>query len=186
MTKRTHHRRRHPDRLRPRPAGEHRQDGSLRARGGEARRAGRAAVGAVPGHLLLHAAGPEVVRDRLSRAPSTRACSRCRSSPRSWASSSRSRSSRRTARATTTASRSPTPTAKSSASIARATSPTAPAIRRSTTSAPATRASRLEDASRHHRRRHLLGPVVPGVRARHGARRRRGAVLSDRHRLGAL
>ena len=36
-----------------------------------------------------------------------------------------------------------------------------------------------------HRRRHLLGPVVPRVRARHGADGRRGAVLSDRHRLGA-
>ena len=35
------------------------------------------------------------------------------------------------------------------------------------------------------RRRHLLGPVVPGGRARHGADGRRGAALSDRHRLGA-
>ena len=31
------------------------------------RRASRAAVGAVPGHLFPHAAGPEMVRDRLSR-----------------------------------------------------------------------------------------------------------------------
>ena len=43
----------------------------------------------------------------------------------------------------------------------------------------------VDDASRHARRRHLLGPVVPGGRARHGADGRRGAALSDRHRLGA-
>ena len=35
------------------------------------------------------------------------------------------------------------------------------------------------------RRRHLLGPVVPRGRPRHGADGRRGAVLSHRHRLGA-
>ena len=40
--------------------------------------------------------------------------------------------------------------------------------------------------ARHHRRRHLLGPVVSGSGARHGADRRRGAVLPDRHRLRAL
>ncbi len=40
--------------------------------------------------------------------------------------------------------------------------------------------------ARDDRRRHLLGPVVSGSRPRHGARRRRGAVLPDRHRLGAL
>ena len=36
-----------------------------------------------------------------------------------------------------------------------------------------------------HRRRHLLGPVVPGGRARHGADGRGGPALSHRHRLGA-
>ena len=39
--------------------------------------------------------------------------------------------------------------------------------------------------ARHDRRRHLLGPMVPGSRARHGARRRRDPVLPDRHRLRA-
>ena len=39
---------------------------------------------------------------------------------------------------------------------------------------------------RRDRRRHLLGPVVPRMRARHGPDGRRGAVLSDRHRLRAL
>ena len=34
-----------------------------------------------------------------------------------------------------------------------------------------------------HRRRHLLGPMVPGVRARHGAAGRRDPALPDRHRL---
>ena len=41
------------------------------------------------------------------------------------------------------------------------------------------------DQARHHRRWHLLGPVVSGSRARHDAGRRRGAVLSHRHRLRA-
>ena len=58
------------------------------------------------------------------------------------ASSFPSPSSRRTARAITTAWRSPMPTARSSGSIARATSPTAQAIRRNIISAPATPASR--------------------------------------------
>ena len=44
----------------------------------------------------------------------------------------------------------------------------------------------LEDAGRHDRRRHLLGPMVPGSRARHAARRRRDPALSHGHRLGAL
>ena len=47
------------------------------------------------------------------------------------------------------------------------------------------RLSRLADAARHARRRHLLGPVVPRVGARDDAPRRRGAPLSDRHRQRA-
>ncbi len=39
---------------------------------------------------------------------------------------------------------------------------------------------------RHHRRRHLLGPVVPGVRPRNDAKGCGGAVLSDGDRIGAL
>ena len=38
---------------------------------------------------------------------------------------------------------------------------------------------------RHRRRRHLLGPVVPGVGPLHGPARRRRAVLPDRHRQRA-
>ena len=44
----------------------------------------------------------------------------------------------------------------------------------------------LEDESRPHRRRHLLGPMVPRVCARHGAAGRRGLVLPDRYRFRAL
>ena len=40
--------------------------------------------------------------------------------------------------------------------------------------------------ARHDRRRHLLGPVVSGGRARHGARRRRDPALPFRHRVRAL
>ena len=44
----------------------------------------------------------------------------------------------------------------------------------------------LEHEGRPDRRRHLLGPMVSRKRARHGSPRRRGPVLSDRHRIGAL
>ena len=43
----------------------------------------------------------------------------------------------------------------------------------------------LADAARRRRRRHLLGPVVPGVGAVHGAARRRRAVLPDGDRLAS-
>ena len=152
------------------------------------RRASRAAVGAVPGHLLSARARTRNGSRRpipWREHPCVIALEEARAA--NSASSSRSRSSRRMGRAITTASRSPTRTAKSSASIARATFPTGPAIRRSTTSARATPASRPGRRKLgQHRRRHLLGPVVPGVCARHGAAGRRGAVLSDRYRLGAL
>ena len=42
-----------------------------------------------------------------------------------------------------------------------------------------------ETATRPARRRHLLGPVVPRGRARHGPDGRRGAALSDGDRLRA-
>ena len=45
--------------------------------------------------------------------------------------------------------------------------------------------SRVADAVRRHRGRHLLGPVVPRVGARDDAARRRGALLSHRHRQRA-
>ena len=44
----------------------------------------------------------------------------------------------------------------------------------------------VEDEGRHHRRRHLLGSMVPGGGARHGAEGRRDSALSDGHRLRAL
>ena len=44
----------------------------------------------------------------------------------------------------------------------------------------------MEDEARHDRRRHLLGPVVPGSGPRHGAGGRRNSVLPHGHRLGAL
>ena len=71
-------------------------------------------------------------------------------------------------------------------STARATSPTAPATRRSSTSAPATPAF-ASWATKHGdgRRRHLLGPVVPRVRAGDDAARRGGPLLPDRDRLRA-
>ena len=83
MTKRTHHRRRHPDVLRRRHGGQHRQDRSASC----ARRRSRGAqvdpaVGAVPGHLLLRRARIRSGSPPPTRGASTRACSRCRSSPR--------------------------------------------------------------------------------------------------------
>ena len=77
------------------------------------------------------------------------------------------------------------PTARSSASIARATFPMAPAIRRNTISGPATPASRHGRRGRHDRRRHLLGSMVPGSGARHGAGGGGNPVLPHRHRLRA-
>ena len=47
------------------------------------------------------------------------------------------------------------------------------------------RLSRLADALRDDRRRHLLGPVVPGSGARHGADGRGVPALPDGDRLGA-
>ena len=43
----------------------------------------------------------------------------------------------------------------------------------------------LEHAARAHRARHLLGPVVPGDGARHGAHGRGASAVSHRHRLRA-
>src|SRR6185437_15022825 len=60
------HRRGHSDLLWPRHEGQHRQDGRLHPRSGQAQRGRGPAVGAVPGHLLPDAAGPEMVRNRLS------------------------------------------------------------------------------------------------------------------------
>ena len=80
MTRRTHHRRGHAGGLRPRHAGQHRQGGGAGARGRAPRRAGRAAAGAVPGHLLLHASRTRSGSRPPTPWPSTRACWRCRSS----------------------------------------------------------------------------------------------------------
>ena len=44
----------------------------------------------------------------------------------------------------------------------------------------------LDDEARPHRRRHLLGPMVSGMRTRDGAAGRRDTVLSDGDRIGAL
>ena len=124
-------------------ARQHRQDGRLRARGGEARRAGRAAVGAVPGHLLLHASRTRSGSRRrmpVAEHPCVLALQKLAGELRRCHSHLVLREGRpallqqrRHCRCRRQ---------QSSASIARATSPTAPAIRRSTTSVPATRASR--------------------------------------------
>ena len=104
---------------------------------------------------------------------------------RELARSSPSRFSSKTAPAITTAWPSPMRMAKFWASTAKATSPTGPAIGEILLPPRRYRLQSLENALRHHRRRHLLGPVVPRGRARHGAGGRRGAVLSNRHRLRA-
>ena len=58
-------------------------------------------------------------------------------------------------------------------------------IRKSSISRPATPASACGTPRTQNRRGHLLGPVVPGVRAVHGADGRGTAVLPDRDRLRA-
>ena len=95
---------------------------------------------------------------------------------------------------TATRPRSSTPTARCSACIARCTSPTIRSITRSTTSRPARSTStarrrasrrlpRVAHALRDDRRADLLGPVVSGGGAHHGAHGRGDAVLSDGDRL---
>ena len=181
------HGRRHPDLLRPRHEGQHRQDRRLRARGRRAGRAGHPAVRAVPGHLFLRRPGAE----RGSRRPIPWREHPCVARAATLAAEARRRHPDlvlREGRAAllTTAWRWSTPTAKSSASIARATFPTGRAIRRSTTSGPATPASR-SGTTRFGR----IGvgicwdqwyPECARAMVLHG---RRGAVLPDRHRLRA-
>ncbi len=102
-------------------------------------------------------------------------------------------------RRASTATRPPssTPTARCSASTARCTSRDDPLFNEKYYFTPGRRAPGLprraarrgqrlpglEDALRDDRRADLLGPVVSGGGAHHRAARRRGAVLSDRHRL---
>ena len=146
-------------------------------------RSGGAAVGAVPGHLFLHAAGPEVVRDGVSRGgPPVRqgAAEACAASsgvviPISFFEKDG-------------------PRYYNSVAIADADGeilgvyrkshiPDGPGYQEKYYFRPGdTGFKAWDDQVRTHRRRHLLGPVVPGGRARHGAEGRRDLVLSDRHR----
>ena len=106
------------------------------------RRASRPAAGAVPGHLFPHAAGPEMVRDRL---PRERASLRARAGrARQGAEGGHPDLLLREGRPALLQQRGDGRCRRRDprASIARATSPTAPAIRRNITSAPATPASR--------------------------------------------
>ena len=167
-------------------AGQHRQDGRLRSRSRQAWRASRSAVGAVPGHLLLHATGSEMVRNRVcgdrtsvrARTQKAGGEARCRhpdlvlreGRPALLQQHRDCRRGRRNPRRLSQEPHSGWPRLSGEILL--------PAGRH--------RLQDLDDEARPHRRRHLLGPVVSGMRTRDGPAGRRGIVLSDGHRIGAL
>ena len=165
---------------------EHRARRAPRARRRGARSADHPAAGAVRGPLLLPRRAERVVRERRARSRRTRQWRACARSRASSASSSPCRSSS-----------APGQAHYNSVAIIDADGavlgvyrkshiPDGPGYEEKFYFRPGDTGFRVwAHALRDHRRRHLLGPVVPRVRARHDAPRRGDPLLPDRHRQRA-
>ena len=180
-----HHGRGHSGIVRPRHEGQYRQGRGLGARGCAPRRASGAAARAVPGHLLSHASRPEMVRDRLprDRAPLRAGAGQARQG----AETGHPHLVLREGRPALLQQRGDGRRRRHDPRrLPQEPHPRRPRLSGEILLSP--RRHRLQgvaNETRHDRRRHLLGPMVPGSGPRHGAGGRRDPVLPHRHRLGA-
>ena len=186
MTARTVDRRRHPVPARRAARRQHRARRAARARGRRARRADRAAAGAVRGALLLPRGEGRVVRRRPRRSTRTRRVARMREVARELGVVIPVSFFERAGQAYYNSVAIVDADGAVLGVYRKSHIPDGPGYEEKFYFRPGDTGFRVwETQHGTRRRRHLLGPVVPRVGARHDAAGRRGAPLPDGHRQRA-